>query len=322
MGLPLYREPPAAPRETDRDRDRDPTASARSHIRRRVHSRRVSASDALRRAGLDRDRRSSQQVLLDLLQFTQDNSSSSASVNSASSTAATVASSTASTGSVSGSASTPYAPSQAPGSEPGSRTHPYSLHRRDFSIQLPRPSFEIYRDEPAPLAYGATQSHPYLLPPFVPNNVRVIRHSSATEPPLLPDRDREHERDSNQVDREAERAPTTEESDSTSRNLRAQLSFDVYSSRMGSLYGRDEEEQPSYVRESSRRFHRTSDLTGTFDSTRERMRDMASAAPTVPEVMSAGEPRRRGENVIDGLGDRARSLRLVIYMDPVIAPAV
>lgn len=309
MGLPLYREPPAAPRETDRDRDL--TAAARSHIRRRVHSRRVRASDALHRAGLDRDRRSSQQVLLDLLQFTQDNSSSSASVNSASSTAATVASSTSS---VSGSTSTPQ------GLEPGSRNHPYSFFRRDFPMQLPRPSFEIYRDEPTPLGYGATQGQPYMLTSFAPNNVRVIRHSPAIEPSLLPERDREHERDSNQVDREAERASSiAEESDSMNRNLGTQLSFDVYSSRMGSLYGRDEEEQPSYVRESSRRFHRIPELMG---GTRERMRDLVSATPTIPEAIGTGGSRRRGENMIDGLGDRERSLRLVIYMDPVITPAV
>ncbi|KAF8458958.1 hypothetical protein BGX38DRAFT_1138526 [Terfezia claveryi] len=118
MGLPLCRDPPTSP---SKKITRDTTASARSYIRRR-HRRRgivgtatttgssagtgVAPGILRRNARLDTDHRSSQQVLLDLLQFTQGEGN--VGLNGGLSTAATTASSnvSVSSSSAAGEAST------------------------------------------------------------------------------------------------------------------------------------------------------------------------------------------------------------------------
>ncbi|RPB28471.1 hypothetical protein L211DRAFT_845524 [Terfezia boudieri ATCC MYA-4762] len=155
MGLPLCRDPPTSP---PKKTTRDTTASARSYIRRRPRRRGIvgtattttgsSAGTGVasgiprRNSRLDPDHRSSQQVLLDLLQFTQGEGN--VGVNGGLSTAATTASSnvSVSSSSAAGEASTTAVSGSSSGTATTNARQPSP--RRNLS-DLPPPELENLR---------------------------------------------------------------------------------------------------------------------------------------------------------------------------------
>ncbi|KAF8422091.1 hypothetical protein EV426DRAFT_699575 [Tirmania nivea] len=331
MGLPLCRDPPASPPKTARD----PTAAARSHIRRRLHRRRA--------ARLDTDRRSSQQVLLDLLQFTQGEGRGGGNVGVGGrlSTAATTASSD-----VSVSSST--AGETSPAAAPGSGSAPIDRDTARDMLRHREPGDDHY--EP-PSIFGPGPPYNMLFPPL---SSPVLRHSPsdearhrsrsparARESAMQRDLEREIERS---MDREAHDHdylfinPDFERRRERSGSLRSAFgpggsgsggrwsgwggaSFtwpregegvDEQSSgnggpgRWGRVYSTrnpnpEGEEQSSYVRESARRAERAARF---MESIRVHAREFGGEPASQP----APDVSRAGRGVVDGLGDRERSL--------------
>ena len=143
-----------------------------------------------------------------------------------------------------------------------------------------------------------------LLPSVLPNGLRIIRHAPAVDP-SLPSGNGERERET-----ERERDTSNNTGNPSFNHLRFRLDLpDLYSNRLGPPYARDEEGQPSYERESARRAARAVELTDSYNQMREHMR------LTVPgDLMGFASTARRRGSMVDGLGDRERSLRLVYFM--------
>ncbi|KAF8474897.1 hypothetical protein BDZ91DRAFT_711963, partial [Kalaharituber pfeilii] len=302
MGLPMYRKP---------EEPRDPeSASSRRSIRRRLH-RHIAPSHPLRRGGIerDRDRRSSQQVLLDLLNFTQDNASSSSATSSSTSSGMSGASSAVTTvSSMTTGRTVPTAP------QPPSSTYPYYL-RRDLSSLPPIDGPEDY-DPFARLLYNSSGPvSPYPMPALLSSQagVRVIRHAPASEPPFLLSRDRERDGE-HEGERNRDRGPSrghTRDRDESGAGTGTASNKLLHPSIL-----REEGPPSSSERETSRlpdvwgmRFSPTtpaqrSELWDTINEVREQIRELTS----VPDVSGTGSSGRRRGSAVNGLGDRERSL--------------
>ncbi|KAI5809670.1 hypothetical protein DFH27DRAFT_155163 [Peziza echinospora] len=304
MGLPMWKKP-EEPREVC------PVAARRSTIRRRGHHHRHRLTDPYHRTDiLERDRRTSQQVLFDLLQFTQGvgGTSSGSSSSGSSSVSSPVQSSAPLPNTV------PAPPETAP-SASTSRIPP----QREY-IGLP----SLSQAENDRLNSGAFMFGPPII------GSRFFGHPTFDLAARLQREQREREQ---QLESLAAATETTNNQPATAAAAPAsvhgdlQFTFDpfrgaTYSHRMGPPFPR-EDERSSYERESSRlprhrmlNSSRTSEMMEGLNQIREQMRSIGAPvrpvdAPSVrPVEVPDAASRRRAERgwMVDGLGDRDRSL--------------
>lgn len=149
-------------------------------------------------------------------------------------------------------------------------------------------------DQYRPLAYGETSGDGYNMPPsFLSPGLRVIRHTPATEPIIVPLQTPEQEMADFERMLERNRA----------RYASPPISRPAVSGEALWRLSSDREEEDQRRTEDSRHLRRVALL---MESMAEHMREMNT---TVPDVTGVSESGRRRGSLIDGLGDRERSLR-------------